>query len=108
MASASGVVTFTDAIGVALITARLIKGGDDPRWYVRHGWIVGAGVFYLGRVAEDYLLAKAAQQIADANGGVLPPGYELFAPYLPASYTGIAKPSATPAAPALPKVGGAT
>ena len=95
-------VTLTDAIAIGLITSSMIKGGDDPRWYVRHGWIVGAALLFAGRYVEDQLLAQVAKQLADANGGTLPAGYEMFQPYLPDGYTGVAKPAATPTTPALP------
>ena len=101
--SASGVVDFSDAIAIALVTSSMIKGANDPRWYVRHGWIVGALVFYLGRVAENALLEQAAIKLAEGNGGTLPQGYEMFQPYLPPSYTGQQKPNVSPTTPQLPR-----
>jgi len=103
MSTSSGVVTFTDAMAIALITASLIKGDGDSRWYVRHGWMLGGALLFVGRWIEDAALQQVAIQLADANGGHLPSGYEMFQPYLPDSYTGVQKPAITPGTPSIPK-----
>lgn len=103
MSSPSGVVTMTDAVAIALICSAMIKGDSDSRWYVRHGWILGAILLFGGRYVEDKLLEQVAVQLADANGGTLPAGYEMFQPYLPDSYTGQKKPATTPTTPSLPR-----